>query len=83
MLNRIKSIFKNLKVKLNFLFEKGSFLMIQIEGLNLMWALELPIYANYYLAVLTTHRLAYLCCQYDASLDMKLALVLVVAKNER
>ena len=33
--------------------------------------------------VLTTHRLAYLCCQCDASLDMELALVLVVARNER
>ena len=33
--------------------------------------------------VLTTHRLAYLCCQCDASLDMKLALGLVVARNER
>ena len=33
--------------------------------------------------VLTTHRLAYLCCQCDASLDMKLALGLEVARNER
>ena len=33
--------------------------------------------------VLTTHRLAYLCCQCDASLDMKLALGLVVARNEQ
>ena len=33
--------------------------------------------------VLTTHRLAYLCCQCDASIDMKLAPVLVVARNER
>ena len=32
--------------------------------------------------VLTTHRLAYLSCQCDASLDMKLALGLVVARNE-
>ena len=33
--------------------------------------------------VVTTHRLAYLYCQCDASLDMKLALGLVVARNER
>ena len=32
--------------------------------------------------VLTTHRLAYLCCQCCASLDMKIALSLVVARNE-
>ena len=30
-----------------------------------------------------THRLAYLCWRFDGSLDMKLALVLVVARNER
>ena len=29
--------------------------------------------------MLTTHRLAYLCCQCDASLEMKLALGSVVA----
>ena len=34
------------------------------------------------ISVLTTHRLAYLCCQCDASLDMKLALGLLVARNE-
>ena len=38
---------------------------------------------NYHLGgVLTTHRLAYLCCQCDASLDVKLAL-LVVARSEQ
>ena len=36
----------------------------------------------YLLAVLTTHRLAYQCCQCDASLDVKLAR-LVVARSER
>ena len=34
------------------------------------------------LSVLTTHRLAYLCCQWDACLDVKLA-CLVVARSER
>ena len=38
---------------------------------------------TFYLLVLTTHRLAYLCCQCDASLEMKLALGSVVARNER
>ena len=33
--------------------------------------------------VLTTHRLAYLCCQCDSSLEMKLALGSVVARNEQ
>ena len=37
---------------------------------------------NYH-TVLIAHRLAYLCCQCDDGLDMKLALVLVVARNEQ
>ena len=36
-----------------------------------------------FIIVLTTHSLAYLCCQCDASLDMKLALGLVVARSKR
>ena len=34
-------------------------------------------------SVLTTHRLAYLSCQCDASIDVKLALVLEVTRSEQ
>ena len=48
--------------------------------LVLKWLIKEPVAI---VIVPTTHRSAYLCCQRDASLDMKLAVGLVVARNER
>ena len=45
--------------------------------------LEYSVWSCNIYCVLTTHRLAYLCCQCDASPDIKLALGLVVARSER
>ena len=44
--------------------------LVQLGGLSTRFTL-----------VLTTHRLSYLCCQCDASLEMKLALASVVAST--
>ena len=54
-------------------YRRGRGQICTILALNDLWTCP----------VLTTHRLAYLCCQCNASLDMKLALSLVVARSEQ
>ena len=50
---------------------------------SLQKMLNFVISLCYISIMLTTHRMAYLSCQCIASLDMKLALSLEVARNER